>query len=261
MKRKLSILMLCSLLLITTIGTVMAGNFDYSITEYWATEAATYDGVWTNDMEWVAGPQTPISEDAIFTYTLSASGDYSVMNAQFLIENFADTTDDAGDYVQICIDQANAGGSAPQTGCGRIDVIGQADVVCYVGDGSGWTENTDDSIEWAASISESYLESTPHGIVELQFDKLSGSLILDQPPNGLRVAVYDETTDTLAAWPPESDVDDPDSWGVIADYSQTPYSDQPIPEGLTFGVMAALSSIALLAGSLYLRKHAKKQTK
>lgn len=261
MKRKISVLMLCSLLLITTIGTVMAGNLDYSITEYWATEPATYDGVWTNDMEWVAGPQTPISEDAIFTYTLSASEDYSVMNAQFLIENFADTTDDAGDYVQICFQYDNSGGSAPQSGCGRIDVIGQTDVVAYVGDGSGWTENTDDPIEWAASISESYLESTPHAILELQFDKITGSLQLGQPPNGLRIAVYDESTDTLEAWPPESDADDPDSWGVIADYSGEPYSTEPIPEGLTFGVMAALSSIALLAGSLYLRKHAKKQTK
>jgi len=236
----------------------MAGTLDYSITEYWATEAATYDGVWTTDMEWVAGPATPISEDAIFTYTLSASGDYSVMNAQFLIENFADTTDDAGDYVQICFQYDNSGGSAPQDGCGRIDVIGHADVVCYVGDGTAWSENTDDPVEWAASISESPYNSTPHWIVELQFDKISGSLQLGQPPNGLRIAVYDESTDTLAAWPPESDVNDPDSWGVIADYSQTPYSDEPIPEGLTFGVMAALSSIALIAGSQYLRKRSKK---
>jgi len=250
--------MLCSLLLITTVATVMAGNLDYSITEYWATEPVTYDGGWTSDMEWVAGPQTPISEDAIFTYTLIASGDMSAYYAQFLVENFADTTDDEGDYVQICFQFDNSGGSAPQSGCGRIDVIGQADVVAYVGDGSAWVVNEDDPIVWAASISESYLESTPHAILELQFDKISGSLQLDQPPNGLRIAVYDESTDTLAAWPPESDVNDPDSWGVVAGYSQTPYSDEPIPEGLTFGVMAALSSIALLAGTQYLRKRSKK---
>lgn len=259
MNKKIALLMLSSLLLITSVGTVMAGTLDYSITEYWATEAATYDGVWTNDMEWVAGPQTPISEDAIFTYTLSASGDYSVMNAQFLIEYFSDTTDDAGDYVQICIDPANGGGSAPQTGYGRIDIIGHTDIVCYAGDGTGWTGiAVDDDIEWANSLSESPLNSTPHWIVELQFDKQINAMTLGQPPNGLRIAVYDESTDTLAAWPPESDVNDPDSWGVIADYSQTPYSDEPIPEGLTFGVMAALSSIALIAGSQYLRKRSKK---
>ena len=254
MKRKISVLMLCSLLMITTIGTVMAQD---SITEYWATESATFDGVWTSDMEWVAGPQTPISEDAIFTYMLSTPGDMSVMNAQFLVENFADTTDDAGDYVQICFQYDNSGGSAPQSGCGRIDVIGQTDVVAYVGDGSAWVVNEDDPIEWAASISESYLESTPHVILELQFDKISGSLQLGQPPNGLRIAVYDESTDTLEVWPEGSDADDPDSWGAIADFSQEPYSTEPIPEGLPFGVMALLTSVSLLAGSLYLRKHAK----
>jgi hypothetical protein len=259
MKRKFSVLMLCILLVMMIFGTVRAGNLDYSITEYWATEPATFDGVWTSDMEWVAGPQIPISEDAIFTYMLSATGDMSVMNAEFLVENFADTTDDTGDYVQICVDKSNAGGSAPQAECGRIDVIGQTDVVAYVGDGSGWTENADDPIEWAASISESYLESTPHVILELQFDKISGSLQLGQPPNGLRIAVYDESTDTLEVWPEGSDADDPDSWGVIADFSQTPYSTEPIPEGLNFAVMAFLSSVSLVLGAHYLHKRSKRK--
>jgi hypothetical protein len=259
MNKKIAVIVLCSLLLITTVGTVMAGNDEYSVIEYWATEV-TYDGVWTTDMEWVGGPQTPISEDAIFTYMLSVSSDYSVMMSEFLVENFVDTTDDAGDYVQICIDPSNGGGSTPQTGYGRIDIIGHTDIVCYVGDGTEWTEiAVDDDIVWAASISESYLESTPHLILELGFDKQLNTMLLTQPPNGLRIAAYDESTDTLAAWPPESDVDNPDSWGVIpAEYSSTPYSDQPIPEGLTFGVMAALSSIALIAGTQYLRKRSKK---
>jgi hypothetical protein len=262
MKKGISIFILCSILLITTAGTVKAGNSEYSITEYWATQPVTYDGMWTNDLEWVGGPGTAISEDAIFTYILNVSSDYTVMMSEFLVENFGDTTDDAGDYVQICIDSTNGGGSAPQTGYGRIDIIGHTDIVCYLGNGTGWTEiAVDDDIEWAALISESPYNSTAHWILELQFDKQLNNMLLGQPPNGLRIAVYDENTDTLESWPPESDVDNPDSWGVVADYSSTPYSDQPIPEGLTFGVMAALSSIALLAGSHYLRKRSKKSEK
>jgi hypothetical protein len=254
MKRKFSILMLCSLLLITTVGTVMAGNDVYSVIEYWAQAQATYDGVWTSDTEWTDGPATPISDDAIFTYTMSYTDTYD-MYSQFLIEFFGDTTDDAEDYMQICIDPSNGGGSTPQTGYGRIDINGHTEIVCYAGDGTGWTEiAVDDDIEWANSISESPLNSTPHWILELQFDKQVNAMLLTEPPNGIRFAVYDASTDTLAAWPPDSDVNNPNTWGVVPTYSQ-----EPIPEGLNFAVMAFLSSVSLVVGSHYLHKRSKKR--
>ena len=79
-------------------------------------------------------------------------------------------------------------------------------------------------------------------------------MTLAQPPNGLRIAFYDASTDTLAAWPPDSDVNDPDTWGVIPTYSS-----EPIPEGLNFAVMAFLSSVSLVIGSHYLHKRSKER--
>jgi hypothetical protein len=254
MKRKISILMLCSLLLITTVGTVMAGNPDYSIIEYWTQVAPTFDGEWTSPDEWTDGQHVQISDSGMFTYTADIMLTGS-MNSQFLVEFFTDTTDDAEDYMQICVDPSNGGGSAPGTGYGRIDIIGHTDIVCYEGDGTGWTEiSTESDIEWANSLSDSPLNSTPHWILELQFNKESGAMTLGQPPNGLRIAVYDANTDTLAAWPPGSDVNVPDTWGQIPTYSM-----DPIPEGLTFAVMAFLSSVSLVVGAHYLRKRSKKR--
>ena len=254
MKRKISILMLCSLLLVTTVGTVMAGNDAYSILEYWTQVAPTFDGEWTSPDEWTESQHVQISDSGMFTYTADIMLTSS-MNSQFLVEFFSDDTDDTEDYWQICVDPSNGGGSAPGTGYGRIDIVGHTDLVCYEGDGSGWSEIPAESdIEWADSISDSPLNSTAHWILELQFNKESGAMQLAMPPNGLRIAFYDASTDTLAAWPPDSDVNDPDTWGVVPTYSS-----EPIPEGLNFAVMVFLSSVSLVIGSHYLHKRSKER--
>jgi hypothetical protein len=253
LKRALSLLILCSLLSLVAVGPIMAGNDDYSITEYWTQVAPTFDGEWTSDDEWTDGQHVQISDNANFTYTadimLTAS-----MGSQFLIEIFDDDTDDPEDYWQICVDPSNGGGNAPGVGYGRIDIIGHTDVVCYEGDGTVWTEiPLESDIIWANAISDSPNEPTPHWILELQFTKTEGAIQLAEPPNGLRIAVYDESSeDGELAWPPDSDVDDPDTWGMIPTYSM-----EPIPEGLNFTVMVFLSSMSLLVGSLYLRKRSK----
>jgi len=256
MKRAFSILMLCSLLVMITIGTAMAGNPDYSFIEYWAQVPATFDGEWTSPDEWTDGPLIQLSEDASFTYVMSYS---DVMYSQFLIEFFSDDTDDAEDYWQICIDPSDGGGSAPQAGYGRIDIIGHTDIVCYEGDGTGWTEiPVESDITWVDSISDSPWNSTPHWILELQFDKQANVMQFTQPPNGLRIAVYDASNSEagVQAWPPGSSADVPDEWGVIPTYSQ-----DPIPEGLSFAVMVLLSSVSIVVGSLYLQKRSKRKEK
>jgi hypothetical protein len=256
MKRKFSVLMLCSLLLITTVGTVMAGNDAYSILEYWTQVAPTFDGEWTSPDEWAESEHAQISDAGMFTYTADVSLTAS-MNSQFLVEFFSDTTDDAEDYMQICVDPSNGGGSAPGNGYGRIDIVGHTDLVCYKGDGSGWSEIPAESdIEWANSISDSPLNSTAHWILELQFNKESGAMQLAMPPNGLRIAFYDASNPDAGelAWPPDSDVNDPNTWGVVPTYSS-----EPIPEGLNFAVMVFLSSVSLVAGSYYLQKRSKKR--
>ena len=253
MKRWISIFMLCSLVFLITVGTTSAGNPDYQIVEYWTQVAKTFDGEWTTPDEWTDGQHVNITDVGMFTYTADINGGYG---SQFLVEFFNDTTDDAEDYWQICIDPTNAGGSTPQSGYGRIDIIGHTDVVCYQGDGSTWVEiPVEADLTWANLLSDSPLNDTTHWILELQFIKTEGALQLGQPPNGLRIAMYDASNPDagVQSWPPDSSVEVPDEWGVIPYYSDT-----PIPEGLTFGVMAALSSVALLTGSHYLRKRSKK---
>jgi hypothetical protein len=93
--------------------------------------------------------------------------------------------------------------------------------------------------------------------LELAFDdKTTGQIQTPQPPNGLRVAVYDESNSAagVQAWAPGSEQDEPETWGVIADFST-----DPIPEGLSFAVMVFLSSIALVVGSIYLQKRSKRE--
>jgi len=159
----------------------------------------------------------------MFTYTADIMLTDS-FGSLFLIEFFSDTTGNPDDYWQICLDPSNGGGSAPQSGYGRIDIIGHTDIVCYEGDGTGWSEiPVEADIEWANSISDSPLNSTPHWILELQFIKTGGAIQLAEPPNGLRIAAYDASTDTLVAWPPDSDVNNPDTWGMIPTYSMEQY--------------------------------------
>jgi hypothetical protein len=257
MKRGMSIFILCSLVFLITVGATSAGNPDYAIIEYWTQVAPTIDGVWTVPNEWLDGQHVQISDIANFTYTADINAGYA---SQFFVTFFNDTTDDAEDFWQICIDPSNGGGSTPGTGYGRIDIIGHTDIVCYAGDGSGWTEiAVDTDIEWADALTDSSpLNSTTHWILELQFNKIEGAMQLNQPPNGLRIACYDASNPDagVQSWPPDSSVDVPDEWGVIPTYSPDPIPN-PIPEGLSFGVMAVVSSVAMLAGSYHLRKRSK----
>jgi len=249
-----SLLMLCSLLLITTVGTVIGGNDAYSLIEYWTQVAPTFDGEWTSPDEWTDGQHVQISDAGMFTYTADIMLTGS-MNSQFLVEFFSDTTDDAEDYWKICLDPSNGGGSAPRNGYGRIDIIGHTEIKCYEGDGTSWTEIPAESeIEWANSITDTPLNSTAHWILELQFNKESGAMTLTQPPNGLRIAFYDASNPDAGelAWPPDSDVNVPDTWGVIPTYSM-----DPIPESIGFGVAALLSSIAVAVSFYFLRKRPK----
>jgi hypothetical protein len=256
-KRKFSVLMLCSLLLITTVGTVMAGNDAYSITEHPSVETATVDGTWTTEDEWTDTPVTDMSGTATgqFGYNIQ---DFTLLGLEWIVEIFTDDTDDAEDYWQICFDNGNSGGSAPDSGDFMIEIVGHTTLTVYQGTGSGWSEVTPAAGEltWSNTIDSSPWNSEPHWILEIvDSSKTADTVtIADMPPTGMRIAAYDASTDTIAAWAPDSDADVPDTWGVIGGMSM-----EPIPEGLTFGVMALLSSVSLLAGSHYLQKRSKKR--
>ena len=85
----------------------------------------------------------------------------------------------------------------------------------------------------------------------------SGAMQLAMPPNGLRIAVYDASNPEagVQAWPPNSDVNVPDEWGVIPTYSS-----EPIPESIGFGVAMLLSSVAVAVSFYFLRKRPKTES-
>ena len=258
MTKRMSIFVLCSLLLITTVGTAIAGNPDYDVLEYAAQVPPTVDGTWTSPDEWTDAPILNMTGNATgqFGYNI----DFNTYGLNWLVEIFTDNTNDTGDYCQICTDDSNSGGSAPDSGDFMIEIIGHTTMTVYQGNGAGWSEVAPEAGEltWSNTIDASPLNSTPHWIIEVVLaSKTSGIVqVPNAPPTGLRIATYDANTSTLAAWAPESSADVPDSWGLVSGFSQ-----DPIPEGLTFGVMAVLSSVALLTGSHYLRKRSKKLKK
>ena len=149
------------------------------------------------------------------------------------------------------MDDSNGGGSAPQSGDYRVDIVGHTDLVIYEGNGQGWDVASDEGdVLWANLIDGSPRNSTPHWIIEVVIAK-QVRMIPNAPPTGMRVAYYDASNSEagVQAWAPDSDVNVPDEWGLLSGFSM-----DPIPEGLTFGVMVLLSSVSLLVGYHYFRK-------
>lgn len=207
----------------------------------------TYDGMWTPEDEWTdGGDVNTIGEDVSFTSTWFF-GDAVV--TQWLVEFLSDTTDDAEDYWEFCMDGDMGGGSAPQMGDYKFVITGHTDLVWYEGDGSGWTEVSLDETEitWANALSTSPTDGTEHWVLEFEIPKNTGTVALDITWN-LRLAVYDASTETTAAWPEGSDADDPSTWGMEN------YTSETIPEGFSFGVMVLLSSVAVVVAAVGLRK-------
>ena len=247
------------MLFLITIGTTTAGNPDYAILEYGAVNTATVDGTWTTPDEWTDTPITDMTGNATgqFGYNIQ---DFTNLGLEWIVEFFTDNTTDEGDYWQICTDDLESGGSAPDSGDFMIEIVGHTTMTLYQGNGGGWTEVTPEAgeITWSNTIDVSPWNAEPHWILEVvDSGKTAGTFqVPNQPPTGLRVAAYDANTSTIATWAPGSTADAPDTWGRVSGFSQ-----EPIPEGLTFGVMAVLSSVALLASSYYLRKRSNKHEK
>jgi hypothetical protein len=238
------------MLLLVTVGAINCVRAQDYTRISWSTQVEpTIDGEWTTEDEWTDGEITPIGEDAACRSTWdSAPGD---VITRWVVEFFSDTTDDLEDYWEVCTDGDQSIGSAPQELDFKFVITGHGDLVWYEGDGTGWTEVELDEteIEWASSLSDSPTESTPHWILEFQILKNTGTVLLSMYWN-LRVAVYDASNPDagVLAWPPDSDPDVPDTWGM-EDFAM-----EPIPEGLSFGVLVLLSSVAVVAATVVLRK-------
>jgi hypothetical protein len=242
--------------------TVKAYKSGYEVTDYTATTECTVDGKWTTDDEWTDADTKQLdgSLDAIFR--LKYITDYpSYVNQYYLIEVFDDTTNDTGDYIQICYEApadvggTPIGGTTPQTDCKRWDYEGNvaSGFTYYVGDGAAWVESNDynwnTDIKMVTTFDTSPLSSTPHLIAEVMIEHMAYSI---GTPQWIRIAAYDasHSAEEIQSWP-ESSVNAPSDWGLSTAEQTT------IPEGITMGVMVFLSSVSVVVGSRYLHKRSK----
>jgi len=249
--------MLCSLLLMPT--TLVNAYYEgYTNVNYVAIETPVDDGNWTTPAEWT-DTAVPTNLSDTFDWREKWIQGTNIIQ-HFMIEFFTDTTDDAGDYFQLCYDRTANGGTTPQTDDVRIDWVGHtaSGLTIYQGNGTGW--EVLGGVSWGSdiyivdSISDSPSNSTAHWIIELWLNKdnpafdITGSNY--QP--GLRIAVYDESNSAagVQAWPPTSQ-DAPDDWGL--EYGTT----ETIPEALTIGAVIVLSSVAVAVSFYCLRKRPK----
>jgi len=241
------ILMLFSLLL--SVGTVMAAEPGYERFSRPTQVIPTIDGRWTTTDEWTDGEETWIGEDVVFRSTWDNPGDD--VYTRWIVEFLTDTTNDPSDLWLFCIDGSQVGSSGNVR---KFEITGHTTLTWYLKIGaSSWTvySLTEDEIEWANTLSASPTSSTPHWILEFQIPKNNGQVTMGIIWNFLLQA-SDASNPTFRAWPP-TDPDEADTWGIEN------YSTEAIPEGLTFAVMALLTTVSMLVGYRYFVK--RKETK
>jgi hypothetical protein len=254
----LGIIALCSLCLA---GTVSAYKTGYYVTQYQGTEI-TADGIvsegeWTDSYhDWLYDGWTMTTSTWSVKWEMGGTPNIA---DQWLIEVLSDTTNDTDDIFTFCFDGQTDGGTAPQTDDLKIVLTGHGDLFAhgtvdvYRGTGSEWAPEgavvLGTNLIIGASISASPASATPHWIIEMKFDK-TGNIEGTGIPSCIRLQTYDESTGQILMWPPMSSTDVPDSYG----YLDADISGGTIPEGLTIGLMLALSSVAVIISIRYFRK-------
>jgi hypothetical protein len=254
MKKTLAIvvsaLMLFSML---PIGMVFAGNAAYSITEYGGTNAVTLDGKWTTATEWTDAPHTWMSGNTTNSGKFAYKMDFNTYQLSWCVEFLTDTTNNAGDYWKICLDDSNGGGTAPQAGDYMIEITGHTTLKLYQGTGTAWAQISSTEVGWSNSIATSMWSSTPHWILEVQDLKTDGTVqVPNAPPTGMMVAAFDASNNQYTSWAPGASATVPNSWGLVGTYSM-----DAVPEGFTFGTVMVASCIAVVVGFICLRKRQK----
>jgi hypothetical protein len=244
--KKIIVITLCNLMLFSlllTVVTVMAAEPGYERFSRPTQVIPTIDGKWTPDNEWTDGEETWIGTDVVFRSTLD--GDMT----RWIVEFLTDNTNDAADLWRFCIQ----GFPSQTTGVRMFEINGHSELEWYSLSGENWVVRASDAseIEWANTVSASPTSDTPHWILEFQIDKDSGQVTMDDVWN-FYLEVFDKSNPEVLAWPP-TDYLVPEEWGVEN------YNPEPIPEGLTFAVMALLTTISMLVGYKYFIK--RKETK
>jgi hypothetical protein len=203
----------------------------------------------------------PTPEMSLFRdkWVFEMVGDAFTIQQYTLIENLADTTTDTGDYAEICIDSNMDGGTTPKTDDYRI-LLTPTTATWYKGTGTAWASMaTPSSFRWATSVNTSFSSGPAHRIYEFQFEKSGLGIGGSTGYVWYRFATYDASNPSagIAAWPTATSANSanvPDDWGYM-DWSM-----DPVPEGFNFGIIVLLSSVAVVAGALGLRRLSIKKT-
>jgi hypothetical protein len=260
MKMKRAVLVILGIIAVCSVcfaGIVSAAKAGYGFTIAQGADISTWDGQIDPATEW-----DDSYKDSLYNgWTMTTSffrdkwGTTPAVCENWLIECLTDTAMDSGDWWELCIDNTQSGGSAPQTGDFKVNFSGAQGVKVWEGTGSGWAASSaavgsGGDVFAGTTISASPASATPHRIVEIYLSKL-GALGMGFN-NNERLAIHDGVTGDTLMWPPFSSADVPDTYGA----GTTSFSGA-IPEGLTVGIMVALSSIAVIVSIRYFRKQPK----
>jgi len=230
----------------------MAFADGYAVQECWSSPV-TVDGKWTTpDEAWCTAVEgislarfgTP--QKGLFVFLCDTANAYA---PQILVE-FADSTNDPGDIIQVCINGGTET-SAPTADDFKIEIQGLTTKKVYAGTGTGWAESATAlaAVTMAATRTTSAHDPAPHVIAEFIISKATlASWGGNAPPQGLRIACYDASTGVWTSWPPASSADVSSTWGQNSTYTTE------TPEGLTIGIMLLVSSVAVVVSIRYFRK-------
>jgi hypothetical protein len=257
-KMILAILALIAVFSMCFAGTVGAAKAGYGFDIAQEADITAWDGAVSPATEW-----DDSFKDWLYNgWTQTTSffrdkwGSAPAICENWLMEFLGDTTNDAGDWWEICVDTAASGGATPQAVDFKVNWTAAAGVKVWQGTGSGWTAFTaavvgnGGDVFAGTSIAASPASATPHRIVEIYLSK-QGALAMAFS-NNARLAIYDANTGQTLMWPPYSSADAADTYGT----GLTGFGGA-IPEGLTVGIMVALSSVAVIISTRYFRKQPK----
>jgi hypothetical protein len=252
-KAILATLGIIAILSICLAGTVTAMKAGYVLENVSGTEI-TADGTnaageWTDAFgDWLYDGWTKTTS-TIFTKWVMG-GTPSIAD-QYKIEVLSDTTNDAGDVFTFSFCGARDDAATPQSADDVLINYTRSATLIYRGTGTGWA--VDPAIVLGTNVVIGSSMASGHWIIELKFDK-SGGIAGEAYDSNVRLAVYDASAGKTLMWPPMSSANVPNDWGE-QDYSD--FTGVTAPEGLTIGVMVALSSVAVAVSARYFRKQPK----
>ncbi len=251
-KAILATLSIIAILSMAFAGTVSAPKAGYVLQNTQDPVGITADGVigageWTSSFgDWLYDDWTKTTGISVRTF-FAMAGTPSIAD-QWLIEVASDTTNDVGDTFTFTFCGANDGATTPQSADDVKVVHTHSSTTIYRGTGTGWA--VDSAIVLGTNVVIASSMASGHWIIEMRFDK-SGGISGTAFDSADRVEVYDASTGKTLMWPPHSEANNPSTYGLL-DY--TNFGSSTVPEGLTIGLMLALSSVAVVVGTRYFRK-------